>query len=587
MIGHSALDFIHPDDCAETFTEAWYIRRGEVTPTFQNRYLHKDGRVVWLEWSSMVLPGDGIVYGVGRDITQRRAADEDRAFLAAIVQASHNAIIGVSLDNTIRSWNPGAHELYGYSVEEAIGQPISFIVPTEFQALEVELIERAKQGFKDPPFEGNGVTKSGQQIQVRVSISPILDVEGQVIGVSKIAQDITALRQAKREIQDLNEDLQRQVRSITGLRKIDHSIAASADLNVTLGLILDTIRQQLSMDVATALLFNFQQKTLTYAATRGFYADNLEHSAVKLGVGLAGRVALTQQPLSVPDLASASILPAWREVVQNEGLSAYYAVPLLSKGQVLGVIEVLHHQAWLPSLEWLSTLETLADQAAIAIDHVRLVAELERRNSELRSAYDETIEGWARALDLRDKETEGHSRRVTEMTYALCQALGFTSDQLVNVRRGALLHDIGKMGIPDAVLLKPDKLTEGEWALMKKHPEYAAELLTPIEFLRPALDIPQAHHEKWDGSGYPLGLRGEAIPLAARAFAVIDVYDALMSDRPYRKAWSREKTIDHIRSASGSHFDPEVVEAFIQLLELPGAAYPETLGLDPGCSEST
>ena len=262
----------------------------------------------------MVLPGDGMVYGVGRDITQRRAADEDRAFLAAIVQASYIAIIGVSLDNTIRSWNPGAEQLYGYSAEEAIGQPITFIVPAEFQATEIELMERAKQGFRDPPFEGHRVNKNGQPLQVMVTISPILGAEGQVIGVSKIARNVTALRQAEREIQTLNEDLQRQLRYLTGLRKIDHSIAASTDLNLTLGLILDNIRQQLNMDVATALLFDAHQKTLTYAVTRGFYADKLERSAVKLGVGLAGRAALTQQPLSFPDLTTAPVLPAWREV---------------------------------------------------------------------------------------------------------------------------------------------------------------------------------------------------------------------------------------------------------------------------------
>ena len=183
----------------------------------------------------------------------------------------------------------------------------------------------------------------------------------------------------------------------------------------------------------------------------------------------------------------------------------------------------------------------LCAQAAIAVDNAQLFAELERRNLELRLAYDETIEGWARALDLRDHETEGHSRRVTEMTVALCQQLGASAEQLVQVRRGALLHDIGKMGIRDAVLLKPGQLTDEEWAEMKQHPQYAVELLSPIEFLRPALDIPQYHHEKWDGSGYPLGLKGEAIPLTARVFAVVDVWDALTSDRPYREAWTRQQ----------------------------------------------
>ncbi|GGL88504.1 hypothetical protein GCM10010840_28140 [Deinococcus aerolatus] len=566
MIGRAVSDFMHPDDHITTLTARQRTRAGHTTTNFQNRYLHKDGRVVWLEWSGTMLPDDAVVYGMARDVTQRRATDEDRAFLAAIVQASHSAIIGVSLDNTIRSWNPGAEELYGYAAEEAIGQPVTFIVPAELQTLEIKLMERASQGFRDPPFEGNRMTKNSKQIQVLVTLSPILDATGQVIGVSKIARNVTALRKAEQEIQVLNGDLQRQLRSITGLRKIDHSIAVSADLNVTLGLVLDNVKQQLGMDVATVLLFDALRKTLTYTVTRGFYAEKLENSGTKLGVGLAGRAAQTQQPISLPDLTNASVLPAWREVVKNEGLTAYYAVPLLSKGQVVGVIEVLHHQAWPLSLDWLSTLATLADQAAIAIDNARLVAELERSNVELRSAYDATIEGWARALDLRDEETEGHSRRVTEMTYELCQALGFTTDQLVQVRRGALLHDIGKMGIPDAVLLKPGKLTEDEWTLMKKHPEYAADLLTPIEFLRPALEIPECHHEKWDGSGYPAGLAGEAIPLVARAFAVVDVYDALTSDRPYRKAWTREQTITHLQNSSGTHFDPEIVEVFIRMI---------------------
>ncbi|UQN09659.1 HD-GYP domain-containing protein [Deinococcus sp. QL22] len=168
---------------------------------------------------------------------------------------------------------------------------------------------------------------------------------------------------------------------------------------------------------------------------------------------------------------------------------------------------------------------------------------------------------------MRDKETEGHSRKVTEMTVALCQQLGASSEQLVQVRRGALLHDIGKMGIGDAVPLKPGRLTDEEWVEMRKHPSHAVELLSPIRFLRPALDTPEYHHEKWGGSGYPYGLSGEVIPLTARAFAVVDVYDALTSDRPYRQAWTREQALEHIQAGAGTHFDPHVVQAFLHLLD--------------------
>ncbi|HEU0291764.1 MAG TPA: HD domain-containing phosphohydrolase [Anaerolineales bacterium] len=191
---------------------------------------------------------------------------------------------------------------------------------------------------------------------------------------------------------------------------------------------------------------------------------------------------------------------------------------------------------------------------------------LEEAHKQLLYAYDETIEGWSRAMDLRDQETEGHSQRVTDLTLKLAQALGMPREGLMHVRRGALLHDMGKLGIPDAILLKPGKLNEEEWEFMRRHPQLAYEMLHPIEYLRPALDIPYCHHEKWDGTGYPRGLKGEQIPLAARIFAVVDVWDALTSNRPYRPAWEREKVLEYIREQSGKHFDPRVVKGFLEII---------------------
>ena len=188
-------------------------------------------------------------------------------------------------------------------------------------------------------------------------------------------------------------------------------------------------------------------------------------------------------------------------------------------------------------------------------------------NTELLHAYDATIEGWSRALDLRDHETEGHSRRVTEMALRLARAVEIPDAELLHVRRGALLHDIGKMGVPDAVLLKPGPLDDREWEIMRRHPALAKEMLDPAEFLRPALIIPYCHHEKWDGTGYPQGLRGEEIPLPARLFALVDVWDALSSDRPYRAAWPLDRVKDHLRSLAGTHFDPALVTVFLRLLD--------------------
>jgi len=192
---------------------------------------------------------------------------------------------------------------------------------------------------------------------------------------------------------------------------------------------------------------------------------------------------------------------------------------------------------------------------------------IEHAHNELKAAYDATIEGWSRAMDLRDRETEGHTQRVTHLTLKLAEAAGMNQEELVHIRRGALLHDMGKLGIPDSVLHKPDKLTDEEWVLMRQHPQLAYDMLHPIDYLHPALDIPYCHHEKWDGSGYPRGLKGEQIPLVARLFAIVDVWDALTSDRPYRPAWQKEETLKYIKGQTDKHFDPRAVDLFFQIVE--------------------
>ncbi len=195
----------------------------------------------------------------------------------------------------------------------------------------------------------------------------------------------------------------------------------------------------------------------------------------------------------------------------------------------------------------------------------------DRLSQMMMQAHEATVESWSRLLNLRDKETEGHSERVTEMTVRLATLYGLGEQEILFARWGALLHDIGKLGIPDSILLKPGALTPEEWIVMRRHPVIAHEMLEPIEFLRPALDIPHYHHEKWDGTGYPHGLKGEEIPLSSRIFAVIDVWDALRSDRPYRKGWSKRKVMEHLKLGSGSHFDPMAVRLFLRMVRLESA----------------
>jgi putative nucleotidyltransferase with HDIG domain len=380
-----------------------------------------------------------------------------------------------------------------------------------------------------------------------------------------------SIDQMARSLESRHDQAERQLSRLAALRNIDLAITSSLDQRVIFSVLLDEVTTQLGVDAAAIMLLNPHARTLEYAAGRGFRFGRSRRTSVRVGEGHAGRAALLRQVVAIPDLGherrkgdGETLQPP---LITGELAVAYYAVPLVAKGQVKGVLEVFHREALDPDEEWLSFLEALAGQAAIAIDNASLFNELERSNVALTLAYDTTLEGWSNALDLRDKETEGHTRRVTEMAVELARAMGMDEADLVQVRRGALLHDIGKMGIPDAILLKPGPLTEDEWEVMRRHPVYAYELLSPIEFLRPALDIPYCHHEKWDGSGYPRGLKGEQIPLAARVFAVVDVWDALCSDRPYRPAWPRERALEYIRAQAGTHFDPEVVSAFLTMLE--------------------
>lgn len=364
----------------------------------------------------------------------------------------------------------------------------------------------------------------------------------------------------------LYDQLQRRLDHISALRLIDRTIASNLDLKIGLHVLLDQVLAELNVDAADILLINPHIQTIVYGEGRGFRTDLIKRTYLSVGEGLAGRAALEKNVLFLPDLRKATDKFTRRELRLQEDFISYCAAPLIVKGEVKGVLELFTHNLLNPTGEWLEFLENMTGQAAIMIDNSELYSRLQQSNLELRLAYGHTLEGWVRALDLRDEETEGHTQRVMEMTLRLAIRMGMPEDRLVHIQRGALLHDIGKMAVPDSVLLKPGELNESEWEIMHQHPTIAYELLRPIAYLEQALDIPYCHHERWNGSGYPRGLKGEEIPLAARVFAVVDVWDALCFKRPYRSAWVPEKALEYIRLNSGILFDANVVEAFLELV---------------------
>jgi putative nucleotidyltransferase with HDIG domain len=327
--------------------------------------------------------------------------------------------------------------------------------------------------------------------------------------------------------------------------------------------ILEQARSRLGVDAADILLLDRGERTLVLGARDGFGTEALAHTRLALGEGLAGRIAADRRTLILRSLAEEPGAFAASPSFAAEGFVAYGGVPLVAKDELLGVLEVYNRSPLDAAPVWESFFEALAGQAAIALENADLLSGLHHANEELRGAYESTIEGWAEALELRDRETEGHSRRVTEASLELAKALGVGGTELVSLRHGALLHDIGKMGIPDSILLKPGKLTEEEFETMKGHTTIGRDLLARLSFLGDAVDIPYAHHEKWDGTGYPRGLAREDIPFAARLFSIVDVWDALCSNRPYRRGWPEEKALQYIESLADKQFDPRMVAVFV------------------------
>jgi putative nucleotidyltransferase with HDIG domain len=384
--------------------------------------------------------------------------------------------------------------------------------------------------------------------------------DGGVSHVIHIVRDITSRKSSEALVRE-------QLRKLNALYSIDRAVNENLDIRSTLNLLAEQVMTQLEMDAVSVLLLKKQTQTLEYVVSNGFRSRALVYTSLKIGESNAGRAALEHRIISIPDLRNDPGGFIRSKEFQMEEFISYFAVPLIAKGEVKGVMEIFHRSFIPADSDLLQFLETIADQAAIAVDNAILFNDLQRSRNELILAYDSTIVGWSLALDMRDKETEGHSQRVTIMTVQIAQEMGVDDESLVHIRRGALLHDIGKMGIPDSILLKPGRLTPEERSIMEKHPVYAYEMLYEIDYLKPAIDIPYCHHEKWDGTGYPRGLRGKEIPLAARIFAVVDVWDALSSDRPYRPAWPKEKAIGYIRENAGIQFDPDVVEIFLRIVE--------------------
>jgi len=464
--------------------------------------------------------------------------------------------------------NSRAAEIFGFSVEDLLGQDIRDTIFPDDLGMVMDRYLRRLDGEDVPTYYSFRIINRSREIRWLNVHSVLIEWEGKPATLDMFT-DTTESRRAE-------DQIKQQLKHMAALRAVDMAITASMDLPLTLRVLLEQVTAQLNVDAASILLLEENTQQLVYAAGQGFLTPAIRDVQLQIGRGFSGRVAMQRKLFRVDNLTEPPegiFPPRW---VTAEHFVAYIGVPLITKGEVQGVLEIFQRSPLESDPAWMNFLESIANQAAIAIDSAQLLKDLQTANLELTMAYDATIEGWARALELRDGETEGHSHRVAAITVALANDMGLHGEDLLHIRRGALLHDIGKMAIPDSILKKHDNLTDVEWEIMRKHPGLSVEMLAQIDFLRPALSIPQSHHEWWDGSGYPRKLKGEEIPLPARIFAVVDVWDALSYNRRYRKGWAKEKIIHHLQSLSGKQFDPLVVSKFVEFIAANGADLVET-----------
>ena len=386
--------------------------------------------------------------------------------------------------------------------------------------------------------------------------------------VSTAIQDITRVSQSLLLLeQTVGDQLKLKQSQLRALMSVGQVINSPLGLRRVLEEVMDSLISLMHAERGF-LMLRESNGELAVQIARGIAHINLDEEAFKVSKTIVRKVVDSGAPVLTTNAQADPRFDAQMSVAAYQ-LRSILCVPLKLKDELIGVLYVDNRaHAGIFKEHDLDLISAFADQAAVAIDSARLFEDLQESHRELEKAYQATLEGWVRALDLRDKETEGHTQRVTVLTERLARSMGVKGEDLVHITRGALLHDIGKMAIPDGILLKPGQLTEDERLLIQKHPVYAYEMLKPIDFLVPAIDIPYCHHEKWDGSGYPRGLRGKEIPFAARIFPVIDVWDALTSNRPYRRALPQYEVRARIKADSGKHFDPVVVDAFLELKDL-------------------
>lgn len=570
VFGFLGLDHSEPEHFTQEHGEPLLVLAHQLATAVENARLYSETQQKANELARLYQASETLLATGSTDI-KRLAKAIVHTILEEFGQANCSLLLVNQAGQLERIYAQGPYSSQVSEVE-TLNPDGPGIVPTAYRKNQIQNVPDVTQHENYLPSWKEAFSEMALPLSVGSEVLGVLDVQSSARKAFR-EDDERVLsvfaEKAALAIQNVKyyEGQQRQLRYLNALHQIDLAITGSMNLDVTLSVIVKQILTHLSANAVSILTYEEYAQTLTVKANAGFAEEDQLPNTLNLRRSLPGVVIQKNRLVSEPDLRSPDHPCQREDFLGKENLRTYYGFPLISKGKLKGVMEVFYQDPYVPNQAWKNFAETIATQTAIAIDNASLFRDLQRSNKELVLSYDTTLEGWAQALELRDHETEGHSRRVGKMTLEIAREMNVPPRDLVHIRRGALLHDIGKMGVPDQILQKPGPLTEEETEIMRKHPEYAFEWLKSIPFLEKALAIPHYHHERWDGAGYPKGLQGDEIPLPARIFAIVDVWDALLSDRPYRKAWSQEKTLNYLREQAGKQFDPQVVEAFFAVLE--------------------
>ncbi len=605
LIGMNGFSLIHPDDLTHSklaFARVLNIvNRGEPT---EYRVRCADGEWVDVETVGTNLLNDPAIGGIiltSRIITERKRHERQLEAITAVAAALRTApsrarLLPIILEELIHvlSVDGAALVLRGETADQlavSLGRgrcEDRFGLAEQVRSQFMQQVVRTGESYRSADVYSDLVfpaqpSQSEPARRVTVACVPLRARE-QTIGAIWIEKDCQSSEggcaisdeqvQLLRAIAEMSgnaihratlaEQTELRLHRLMVLQAIDLTISRGGGLQLSLDLLLGEITSRLRIDAADVLVIDADSNEPRRVASRGFTTDFLARSDACTGPDWAGRALLERRIVHVEGLTRRKLPPEVRPIMEAEGFVSYYGLPLISGGKILGVLELFQRGALANDREWIDYLDGLAAHVAFAIEKETLVQDLQRSDKELTRAADEIIEGWNRALTARGHEMPGGAVRLSEMAVRLGKLIGLYPCQLTRLRRGALLHDVGNLALPDSLLLKEDSLTAEEWEIIRTHPLHAYDLMSAIPELRKAIDIPFCHHERWDGSGYPRGLKGDEIPIAVQVFSVVDVYDALTSNRPYRKAWPVEKAIEYVSGEAGRSLSPAIVETFLK-----------------------